>query len=370
MSLLRVIRSIIVLIILRLGLHQYLLKLRGFSICTNRRYWRKRDFDILPKEGEIDIVYLWVDTNDPKYISSRLFWMNQYGYQNERFRIWTPSRNNDELRHALRSLSMNAPWIRNVYIITNNQIPSWLDLSDSRIRIVDAQSIYDDPEPRFNNHSIKVKMHEIQGLSEWFLQSDDDFFFSAPVPLDIFFDRKGKTQKLYLSSTMRFNTSEYGLPVQAKILEDTFKLRHCSLYMFWCAHLPRLFKKSVIKEMWLRWPSEFNITASHKFRESSDIEIDSFYAYYTANTYKAKIIDEMKVGMFVFISKSENGRKSIEEIKELIDKKPYFANLQDNVDKESWLIGQPMERSLWKLTYGKFYHSMFPDPSPFEKKQL
>ena len=37
-------------------------------------------------------------------------------------------RDNNELRYSLRSLAKFAPWIRHVYIVTNGQIPYWLDL--------------------------------------------------------------------------------------------------------------------------------------------------------------------------------------------------------------------------------------------------
>ena len=37
---------------------------------------------------------------------------------------------NDELRYSLRSLEKHAPWVRNVHIVTNGQVPSWLDVSN------------------------------------------------------------------------------------------------------------------------------------------------------------------------------------------------------------------------------------------------
>lgn len=43
---------------------------------------------------------------------------------------------NDELKYSLRSLQLYAPWIRNIYIVTNGQIPRWLNLKHPRIRII------------------------------------------------------------------------------------------------------------------------------------------------------------------------------------------------------------------------------------------
>ena len=34
----------------------------------------------------------------------------------------------DQLRYSLRSIEQFAPWIRHVFIVTNGQVPSWLNL--------------------------------------------------------------------------------------------------------------------------------------------------------------------------------------------------------------------------------------------------
>ncbi len=43
---------------------------------------------------------------------------------------------NEELRYSLRSIERHAPWVRHVYIVTNGQIPSWLNLDSPRMTIV------------------------------------------------------------------------------------------------------------------------------------------------------------------------------------------------------------------------------------------
>jgi hypothetical protein len=39
----------------------------------------------------------------------------------------------DELRYSLRSLQQYMPWCRHLYIVTNGQVPQWLDVSNSRV---------------------------------------------------------------------------------------------------------------------------------------------------------------------------------------------------------------------------------------------
>lgn len=44
-------------------------------------------------------------------------------------------RDNDELKYSLRSLIKNAPWIHHVYLVTDNQVPSWLNLQSPHITV-------------------------------------------------------------------------------------------------------------------------------------------------------------------------------------------------------------------------------------------
>lgn len=47
---------------------------------------------------------------------------------------------NEELRYSLRSIERHAPWVRNIFIVTNGQIPSWLNLDNPRVTIVTHQA--------------------------------------------------------------------------------------------------------------------------------------------------------------------------------------------------------------------------------------
>ena len=49
----------------------------------------------------------------------------------------TPSlQDNSELQYSLRSVEKHAPWVRHIHIVTNGQIPSWLNLENPRISLV------------------------------------------------------------------------------------------------------------------------------------------------------------------------------------------------------------------------------------------
>lgn len=107
---------------------------------------------------------------------------------------------NEELRYSLRSVEKYAPWVRNIYIVTNGQIPYWLDLSHPRIRVVTHEEIFQNKShlPTFSSPAIECHLHRIPGLSDKFLYLNDDTMFGAPVWPDDFYSA-GKGQKVYLA---------------------------------------------------------------------------------------------------------------------------------------------------------------------------
>ena len=136
----------------------------------------------------VDIVYLWVDGNDPSWrakrhcaaknlcASSRSA-MALYGNVEGRFR------DNDELRYSLRALEQFFPEHGHVYVVTDGQVPAWLRPSN-RLTLVDhrelipAQSL-----PTFDSGNIESYIHRIPGLSERYFYLNDDVFFGAPVQI-------------------------------------------------------------------------------------------------------------------------------------------------------------------------------------------
>ena len=136
---------------------------------------------------DIDLVYLWVDGNDSEWqVKHKSF----SGPTVENSEINCKGRyvNNDELKYSLRSAEKHAPWIRKIFIVTDNQKPEWLDVSNPKIKIIDHKEIL--PEeclPCFNAFVIEYFIYKIPGLSEHFLFANDDMFFNAGLLPDFFF---------------------------------------------------------------------------------------------------------------------------------------------------------------------------------------
>lgn len=107
---------------------------------------------------------------------------------------------NEELRYSLRSLVRFAPWVRHIFIVTNGQIPYWLNLDNPRISVVTHEEIFPNKShlPTFSSPAIESHLHRIPDLSDKFLYFNDDVMFGAEVWPDDFFSY-ATGQKLYLT---------------------------------------------------------------------------------------------------------------------------------------------------------------------------
>ena len=135
----------------------------------------------------IDVVYTWVNGSDPEFQQSlQIELAKNPQTQNDaakpgRFFDW------GTLRYSLRSLEMFASsWVRKVYLVTNGQVPSWLNLDHPQLRLVTHKDIFGNHSylPSFNSIAIEHYLFRIPGLSEKFLYFNDDFVLSNKVTID------------------------------------------------------------------------------------------------------------------------------------------------------------------------------------------
>lgn len=139
----------------------------------------------------VDIVYTWVDGNDPVWIKKHSKFSTE-GINKEATNGKARYTDNQELKYNLRALDRFAPWIRKIFIITDNQVPSWLDITNPKIEIVNQNEILPlESLPTFNSVIIEHHLHKIPGLSEFFLYANDDMFINKPVSKKDFFTEEG-----------------------------------------------------------------------------------------------------------------------------------------------------------------------------------
>lgn len=154
----------------------------------------RRKFDGMDnnlQHEKIDMVYLWCDGNDPEFMKRKNYYLeleNKQCQDNEEAVGCKRFFDNEELKYSLRSLEMYAPWINHVYIVTDRQVPKWLNTDYEKVTIVDHSEIM--PKeiiPCFNSDVLEYFLPFIPNLSEKFLYGNDDTFFGRSVIPEDFF---------------------------------------------------------------------------------------------------------------------------------------------------------------------------------------
>lgn len=240
------------------------------------------------KDTAVDLVYLWVNGNDPEWIAKR---NKAIGKTDENSTLNCDGRyaDNDELKYSLRSAEMYAPWLRKIFIVTDNQVPEWLDTTNPKIQIIDHKEILP-PEalPCFNSSVIEHFIARIPGLSERYLYANDDMYFNRPVTPEDFFGADGlpvvrvnrrPLRKLLLKLKEKFlhkKLSSYNQKVQnaAKLVEQRF-----GKYYSAKAHhnIDSYLKSDTLRTLDLFY-DDLKPTFPHHMRDSSDIQ-RSLYIY-------------------------------------------------------------------------------------------
>jgi UDP-glucose 4-epimerase len=250
-------------------------------------------FDPQPLEftEDVDIVFSWVDGTSSDFQRQRAAQLAEY-VVGEGDDGPARYRHVDELRYALRSVHMYAPWVRRIFIATDSPAPAWL-LDHPKVQIVRSEEFFADPSvlPTHNSHAVEAQLHRIPGLAEHFLYSNDDMFFGRPVEPEMFFTPGGVTK--FVESEVRIGPGEpkrhrsghdNGLRVNRALLRERFgitivrDLEHCAAPL----------RRSVMAELEQAFPDDFARTAASRFRSATDISVtNSLYHYYAVMTGRA-----------------------------------------------------------------------------------
>ena len=226
-------------------------------------------------ETQIDVVYLWVNSNDKKWQNKRrdsfdIFLKNDkdnialYANTDGRFR------DNGELIFNLRCLENFFPKHGHVYIVTDEQRPAWLT-QNKNVTIIDHKDIIPNKvNSIFASANIESYIHHIPNLSENFFYLNDDIFFGMPVDkqwwfdkeLKYFYDNEPHDEYSELQSML---LSPINASIQSKLwLKEKYKnYKHQNIAL---AHAPRPYKKSLLFKIEREAIDLFNKVRSTNFR--------------------------------------------------------------------------------------------------------
>ncbi|XP_053397595.1 N-acetylglucosamine-1-phosphotransferase subunits alpha/beta-like [Mercenaria mercenaria] len=317
---------------------------------------------------------------------------------------------NGGLRYSLRSMEKNANWIRHVFVVTNGQVPNWLNVENPRVTIVNHEEIFDHPEnlPTFSSLAIEHNIYKIRGISERFIYMNDDMFFGQNVALaDLYTGHNGT--KVYLAwdvPTQCGETCKIEM-IKNDVCDQVCNYDHCAwdggdcmdipeqkpkdrdtahidyhISVFYTnaiynrafgirnrrviAHVPLFIEKRVNKDMVQRFPNEVQFTVNQKLRNPLDFQFGCAYMYFlmegnnNSNRFEPKI--QSPDVSYVMVTVDE--KKTRKDLDMLLKTKRKFVCINDSID-----YSKPAAADRVIALLEEYYGSMFPNPSSFEKSK-
>ena len=111
---------------------------------------------------------------------------------------------NEELKYCLRSIFLNIPWIRKIFILMPNDHVKFLKSQDEikeRIIFVKDNDLIDFDSSAINVFQFNLWKMKKFGMSENFILMDDDYFINKPIKKEEFFyEENGKILPLIITN--------------------------------------------------------------------------------------------------------------------------------------------------------------------------
>ncbi|MFD3780226.1 stealth family protein [Streptomyces sp. NPDC058612] len=269
-------------------------------------------------------------------------------------------RDRGELRYCLRSIAAHAPWIRHVFLVTDDQVPAWLAADHPGITVVDHRDLFAEPDvlPVFNSHAIETQLHRIPGLAEHFVYFNDD----------IFLGRSQRPQNFFLPSGLPkvFHDDRAVPPSSPDSEDDVFTLSQRATrravesavgrtYPRILAHTPYPLSRSLFEHLEERLPGGLTGTSRSVFRSATDI------APVTLAVHLALADGHAVEGELAAAYVSTGHADELERLGDMVHHRESDAFCLAD-DAGTGLSPQAQQRAV-----GAFLEAYFPVPSPYER---
>ncbi len=287
-------------------------------------------------QAAMDAVITWVDGADPQHRCKMANYLNTL---KQRPDSADPTRfsDNGELDYAVASIRQYAPWIRTIYIVTDEQTPELVNSDQAgdgpAIKIVDHKEIFRGHEqylPVFNSLSIEAMLWRIEGLSEDFIYLNDDMMFIRPVAPENFVRgeqyvvrgrwRKKRNRKwLYRLRKKLGHQSTAGKVSHRDTQEHSADAINDDRRYLDLPHCPVVMNRGFFRTFFTEHPNILNATLSHRFRHSQQVWAVSLFVHHSIAQGKA-IIDKQLTT--VYVKGDRYAEKRIESILQKADDDP------------------------------------------------
>lgn len=246
--------------------------------------------DPYPITFPIDIVYTWVDSDDAKFNEERIRFQNLSTSETLQKKAESTDiarfQSRDELKYSIRSVMKYAPWVNHIYIVTNGQVPKWLDTDNTKVTVIPHSEIIDSQFlPTFNSHVIESALYKIPGLSEHFIYFNDDVMLTRDLNPSYFFTSSGLA-KLFITNSRLPNGQKNSKDTPTQWAAKNSRKLLYTEFGFWAesmfAHTFHPQRKSVHEAMENLWHEQLNTCRQNRFRDISDINMATFLHHHFA----------------------------------------------------------------------------------------
>lgn len=316
---------------------------------------------------KVDMVYLWCDGEEPEFKKRRQMYCGGVKAESINEEVTGTKRffDNDELRYSLRSLEKNANWINHVYIVTDRQVPKWLNLDYEKVTIVDHSEIM--PQeiiPCFNSTVLEYFIAFIPNLSEFFLYGNDDTFFGNKTIPEDFFVGDNPIVRMRNMKRQNENIDRYSYINMITKSTDFINRFYGKQEYYVPHHNIDSYRKSIYIDIFYKYQDALTKCMSNKFRNLNDLHrvIFSLDMLYTCKA-ELRIVDDPKPWRRRLHSLSKLNWESYVDG----DKERTFYEIEKYRPK-LFCVNSGDDCSLeHKKTVKDFFEKLFPNPSKFEK---
>lgn len=253
------------------------------------------------KQTVIDFVITYVDGSDSYWVKKKRSYDPDVHIEDDRsirYRSW------ENLVYWFRGVEKYCPWVRKVYLITDHQVPDWINQECEKLYLLNHEDfIPREYLPLFNSRAIEFNFNKIEGLSENIVYFNDDVFITNYMePGDFFVDNlpcdyaieapitetDSNFAHVLLNNMLAVNQIYDRRVTRKRIIRKLLSpvdmrgmlinfaynfLNYRRFFGFENRHTALSFKKSSFEDAWNLFYEEIDSTCRHRFRNKRDVNL-------------------------------------------------------------------------------------------------
>lgn len=257
----------------------------------------------------IDVVITWVDGQDQPLAARRRQYATANELRHDDVAGTTRYASLDEIFWCVASINRFAPWVHRIFIVTDQQDPHVTPFLQQHfpegfipVEIVDHRQIfagYEEYLPTFSSLSLETMLWRIPGLSEHYLEMNDDFLMTRPVFPEDFFTPEGHPicyatwasvpfTRFTRMIKSRHDDGSKRLTVKGYMTEAA-EIAGCRWFYLKFGHTPRALLRSAFEACLALRPGLIERNIRHRFRHIDHFNAEELHYLYLHQCHRLRV---------------------------------------------------------------------------------